>query len=229
MIMDDLMHNIKFIINDTIFLRDPEATDLGKKILKYGVLLIHQMGFESFTFKKLAREANCTEGTIYRYFENKHKFLIYILSWYWNWLEYILVFSTNNISSPTSKLKIAIGILANPISKEDPTFKHINEIALHNIVISESSKAYLTKEIERDNREGYFMSYNSLSQRFAQLIKEINPNYPYPASLSSMIIEGAHQQKFFAQHLPTLSDAKKDDYGTITEFLTDMVLKTISR
>jgi len=225
--MDDLSYKIKFVINEKVFLKDPETTETGKKILEYGILLIDEIGFESFTFKRLANKIECTEGTIYRYFENKHKLLIYLLSWYWNWIEYILVFKTNNITSPTKKLKIAIEIIANPIFTEDPTFQHINEISLHNIVISESAKAYLTKEIDKNNKEGYYITYKSLCQRFAQLIKEINPSYPYAASLSSAIIEGAHQQKFFAQHLPSLSDSKVDSDGIILKFIKDMVFKTI--
>ena len=226
--MEKLISKIRFVVNEKVFLKDPESTSTGKKIVEYGILVIDEIGFESFTFKKLAARIECTEATIYRYFENKHKLLIYLLSWYWNWLEYNLVFKTNNISSPNQRLRIAIEIIADPISREDPAFEHINEISLHNIVISESSKAYLTKEIDRDNKEGYFSTYKSLCQRFTQLIKDINPSYPFAASLSSTIIEGAHQQKFFAQHLPVLSDAKRDDNGTILDFLTDMVLKTIS-
>ncbi len=226
--MQQLASRIRFRGNEKVFIKDPEISTTGKKIVEYSILMIDEIGFEAFTFKKLATRIESTEATIYRYFENKHKLLVYILSWYWNWLEYLLVFGTNNLSSPEEKLKIAIGIIADPITKEDPTFEHVNEIALHNIVISESSKAYLTKEIDRDNKEGYFLSYKSLCQRISQLIKEINPKYSYAASLSSTIIEGAHQQKFFAQHLPTLSDAQSEDNKALTEFLTDLVFKTIS-
>ena len=227
--MEQLVRKIRFEVNEKVFLKDPENSVLGKKIVQFSILMIEEIGFESFTFKKLAEKIGSTEATVYRYFENKHKLLIYILSWYWNWLEYLLVFSTNNIPSPEEKLKIAIGIIANPISKEDPTFGHINEIALHNIVISESSKAYLTKEVDRDNKEGYFLSYKSLCLRFAQIIKEINPKYAYAASLASTTIEGAHHQKFFAEHLPSLSDAQIKDNNTIPKFLTEVVFKAISK
>ncbi len=223
------VRRFRFIIDDNVFLKDPETSNIGKKIVEYAILMIDEIGFESFTFRKLAQKIQSTESTIYRYFENKHKLLIYILSWYWNWLEYQLVFKTVNFTSSEKKLKTAISIITDPISTEDPTFEHINEVALHNIVTSESSKAYLTKEIDKDNKEGYFQGYKSLCMRFSNLIHDINPDYPYAASLSSIIIEGAHQQKFFAQHLPTISDAKRDDNGTILSFITDMVFKTISK
>ena len=37
---------------------------------------------EEFTFRKLAQKINTTEASVYRYFENKHRLLIYILAWY---------------------------------------------------------------------------------------------------------------------------------------------------
>ena len=90
-------------------------------------------------------------------------------------------------------------------------------------MISESSKAYLTKEVENDNKEGYFVSFKSLCSRFVEIINEIDPEYPYAASLASTIIEGAHQQKFFARHLKSLSDAKSENDNTIREFIKMLV------
>ena len=126
------------------------------------------------------------------------------------------------------KLKIAINMLASPVSEEDPNLTHVNEVALHNIVIAESAKAYLTKEVDKEDREGSFSSYKSLCERIVDFIKEINPNYEYPASLVSTIIEGAHHQKYFSQHIPSLSNAPKNDDQAIANFLTQMVKKTLS-
>ena len=41
-----------------IFLKDPERSELGKRILKEGVSLIDKIGFEAFTFKKLGERIN---------------------------------------------------------------------------------------------------------------------------------------------------------------------------
>ncbi|MGZ5010791.1 MAG: TetR/AcrR family transcriptional regulator, partial [Methylobacter sp.] len=65
-------------MNDKLFLRDPEQSELGKKIILHSIQLIHKNGFEAFTFKKLAEAIGTTEAGIYRYFENKHRLLIYI-------------------------------------------------------------------------------------------------------------------------------------------------------
>ena len=60
-------------MNEKLFVRNPEQTELGRKIIQFGIQLIQENGFESFTFKKLAEEIGSTEAGIYRYFENKHR------------------------------------------------------------------------------------------------------------------------------------------------------------
>ena len=80
--------NIKFQISDKIFVKDPETSSLGRNILKESILLIDEIGFEEFTFKKLGQRIGSNESSIYRYFENKHKLLVYLSSWYWSWIEY---------------------------------------------------------------------------------------------------------------------------------------------
>ena len=75
-------------MNEKLFLRNPEQTELGKKIIRHSIQLIYKNGFELFNFKKLAEDIGTTEAGIYRYFENKHRLLIYITAWYWGWLQY---------------------------------------------------------------------------------------------------------------------------------------------
>jgi hypothetical protein len=41
-------------MNPSLYLRDPEQSELGKNIIKHSIQLIHDNGFEAFTFKKLA-------------------------------------------------------------------------------------------------------------------------------------------------------------------------------
>jgi hypothetical protein len=66
---------VKFDINEHIYLRNPENSEVGKLMVKKSIDLIYELGFEQFTIKKLAIEINSTEATIYRYFENKHSHL----------------------------------------------------------------------------------------------------------------------------------------------------------
>ncbi|HSI91347.1 MAG TPA: TetR/AcrR family transcriptional regulator [Adhaeribacter sp.] len=224
--MRSLLANIKIQVEEKVYLRDPDATETGRKIVSNAILLIDELGLEAFTFKKLAERIESTEATVYRYFESKHKLLVYLISWYWNWLEYKLVFATNNIASPQDRLKIAIQILAGSIENDD-NFGHIDEVTLQRIVISESAKAYLTKDVDEDNREGYFRSYKRLCHRIVEIVSEINPAYKYPDSLVSTIAESAHYQKFFSLHLPSLTNVGKKEDGSLVAFLTQLDFCTL--
>ena len=223
--MQDLLSNISIHVNENIFLKNPESSDLGKKIIEGGIELLDEAGFDAFTFNKLAKKINSTEASIYRYFESKHKFLLFITTWYWGWLEYRLVFALANVNSPEDRMERAIKLLTEDVV-EKGTFPHINEIKLYRIVVSESSKAYLTREVDQQNKEGCFTGYKRLVQRVSDIILEINPDFKYPHMLVSTVIEGAHHQRYFAEHLPKLTDEIKNG-DAISQFYMDMVFKSI--
>ena len=206
--MERLFQSIKIGINDKIYLKDPESSALGKKIVEQSILMIDEMGFEGFTFKKLGLRIGSNESSIYRYFESKHKLLLYLTSWYWGWLEYQLVFSTNSIADPSDKLQKAIEIVTRTAA-EDTAFSHINEMLLNKIVISENSKSYLTKEVDHENKEGYFEIYKRLVTRISEMISAVDPDYPYPVSLASTILEGSLHQHFLLDHFSSLTDCQK--------------------
>ena len=219
--------NVRITVNEKVYLRDPDSGNLGKNIVQHAIEMINELGFESFTFKKLAIKINSTEASIYRYFENKHKLLIYLISWYWNWLEYRLIFSTNNIDDPKEKLRKILHLIAQPV-EEDPNFQHINERALHEVVVSESAKAYLTKEVEQDNKEGCFSSYKRFSSHLAKTITEINPRYKYANALAITIIETCHEQQFFSRHLPLFSHESFTNENKLEDYILDFTLKAIN-
>ncbi len=214
-----------------LYVRNPEESELGKKIVSESVSLIAKIGFEEFTFKKLAIVIKSTEASIYRYFENKHKLLIYLISWYWAWLEYLIDYKTNNISDPEKKIKIIIKIIAETSSKDDPNSPHIDESLLHKIVVAESAKAYLTKNVDSENKAGLFANYQSLCKTISEIIKTINPSFLYPRAMASNLIETAHEQIFFSQHLPGLSDVPttKTDYSKISDFLELIFFSTVKK
>ncbi|MCK8521730.1 TetR/AcrR family transcriptional regulator [Aquimarina sp. D1M17] len=222
--MKHLLQDLKVNINDKIYIKDPESSDLGKRIIEHSILMIQEIGFESFTFKKLGEKIGSNESSIYRYFENKHKLLLYLTSWYWGWLEYQLVFATNSISNPEEKLKRAIEIITQTI-KEDSSFSHINEVLLNKIVINEYSKSYLTKEVDHENKEGYFLIYKRLVTRLKEMIHEVDKKYKYPSSLASTIIEGALHQHFLKEHFATITDCS-EDVSPSTYFI-DLVFKSL--
>lgn len=223
--MLNLIEQMQIMVNDKIYLKDPNSSELGKKIVGQSILLIDKIGLESFTFRKLAKKLGTTESSVYRYFESKHKLLLYLTSWYWGWLEYQLVFSTTNIKSAEERLKVAIKVLGQDISEKD-SFGVINLGVLNRIVISESSKAYLTKEVDDANKVGFYTGYKRLVGRISDMVLEINPNFKFSHTLISTIVEGIHHQKYFADHLPSLTDVKNDS-DKLAGFYTNMALATI--
>lgn len=214
-------------MNEKLFLRDPEQSELGKKIICRSIELIHKNGFEAFTFKKLAELIGTTEAGIYRYFENKHRLLTYLVAWYWSWLEYQVAFRTNNIADPAVKLKMVIKLLASSV-EDDLSTSHVDESLLHQIIITEGSKTYLTKRVSEDNKDRLFKPYKDLCAIIGNMILECSPHYKYPKSLASTIIEMAHFQNFFMNNLPSLTDfGTEKDESKIVAFLEDLVFSGI--
>lgn len=219
--------NVKLQINEIVYNKDPDSSELGKKIIKESIELIYEIGFEDFTFKKLSLKIKSTEASIYRYFDNKHSLLHYLTIWYWRWMEYKLIFGLANIQNPEERLIKSIQILTEPIT-EDSNFHHINEIKLNKIIISESAKVYLNKNVKKDNAVGLFLPYKELVERISQIIIEINPQYKYPHMLVSTIIEGAHYQRYFSEYLPKLTDLVKNE-DAITTFYKKMATELIKK
>ncbi len=196
---------IKITLNKGLYQRDPQETNLGKNIIKHSILLIDEIGFEAFNFKKLANRMNSTEASVYRYFVNKHMLLLYLVSWYWEWVSYLIDFNTMNIEDPKRRLKIIIDTFVYA-SKENPAIDYVNESVLHRIIIAEGTKAYHTKAVDKENTEGFFYNYNQLSEKVADVITELKPDFPYPHTLASNLFEMANNHIYFAQHLPRLTD-----------------------
>jgi AcrR family transcriptional regulator len=220
-----------FKLSENLFVRDPQETELGRNIIQQSIRMIDKLGFEDFTFRKLATEINSTEASVYRYFDNKHKLLIYLIDWYWTWLEHQIDFHTNHIKNPVERLKVCL----KKLSEEkvfDPGVAYVDEPALQRIVSAEFEKTYLTKQVDADNREGLFMPYKSLCERVASFVLDVNPQFEFPHALVSTIILTLKHQLFYAEHLPSLTDIKYDPkrhYKKLNQFLETVVFKTISK
>jgi len=224
-----MAHGVRFSLNEGLFLRDPQDTKLGRKIIQHSILLIDELGFEDFTFKKLAEQMDSTEPSIYRYFENKHTLLIYLVSWYWEWVSYLIDVETKNIEDPERKLKIILATIVNA-SIENPATAYVNEQVLHRIIVSEGAKAYHTKSVDEENKEGFFLDYKELAEKVAETLTAVNPKFPFPRTLASNIFEMANNQIYFANHLPRLTDIKikKQNYEEVVKVLEYFVFKLLS-
>jgi hypothetical protein len=213
-------------INSELYSKNPDSSDLGRMILNKSIEMINNIGFEAFTFKKLGMVIKSPESSIYRYFNNKHTLLLYLTSWYWTWMEYQLAFATSNILKPEDRLANAIEILTKPVT-EDHSISYINEVLLCEIIFSESIKAYHTKNVDKENKKGCFKAYKRVVQRVSNIVLEINGEFLYPHMLISTVIEGAHHQKYFAEHLPALTDIGLEKHA-ITKFYTDLVFNSLT-
>ena len=206
--MNTILPNLKIQVNEKIYVKDPETSPLGKKIVEQSILLIDEIGFDNFTFKKLGEKIGSNESSIYRYFENKHKLLVYLSSWYWSWMEYKLIFATTNITDPKEKLIKAITIVTEKVV-DDTNTAYVNEAILNKIIIAEFTKTLHTKEVDQENKEGFFLIYKRVINRIVSIVSEVNPEYPFAKSLVSSIVEGSLHQNFLTEHLKTITDCNE--------------------
>ncbi len=221
---------LSFKLSENLFLRDPQETELGRNIIQKSIKMIDKLGFEDFTFRKLATSINSTEASIYRYFDNKHKLLIYLIDWYWTWLEHQIDYHINNIKDPVERLKICLNKLAEE-KAFDPGVAYVDEAALQRIVSAEFEKTFLTKKVDVDNRKGLFLPYKSLCKKVANIVLEVNPQYEFPHALVSTVLLTLKHQLYYAEHLPSLTDIKYDPkkhHKKLNQFLEEFVFKTIS-
>ncbi|QLH47262.1 MAG: TetR/AcrR family transcriptional regulator [Bacteroidota bacterium] len=215
--------DLRIRMNSSLYLRDPEMTDLGQNIIRHSIELIYDLGFEHFTFKKLAEHIGTTEASIYRYFENKHRLLTYLVSWYWSWIEYRIIMQIRNMSRPKEKIQAVLQIICTRMN-DDLSTSHINEELLQQIVVADGSKAYLTKHVTEDNQSQFFKPYKELSMCIAELVQDACPNYPHPKSLATTWLEMSHSFHFYKQHLPSLTEfSKGPDDEQMIDFMKSML------
>ena len=222
--MDQLLSTFKITIPEGVFIKDPETSVLGKNIITQGMELIHEMGFDGFTFKKLGTHIGSNESSIYRYFENKHKFLLYLSSWYWAWVEYNLVMETHSITDPKEKIIQAVTVLTRKVDN-DSSNTPINLVLIHKIMISEFSKSFLTKSVDQENEQGLFVAYKRVHSRLQGFIKVANPSYNFSASLANTILAGALQQYYYKDHFPSLTDCS--DINEPCNYYINLIYKTL--
>ena len=221
--------SVQINVNSKLYLRNPQDTKLGRKLIQESIYLIDKIGIERFTFKKLASQMKSTEASIYRYFENKHLLLVYLVSWYWEWVRFRIDFNSMNVSNPKQKLKITIKTIIDTIRLATPA-EYIDRDILHSIVIKEGIKAYHNNAVDKENEMGFFLPYKALNQKIAHIIHSINPDFPYPKTLATNLLEMTNNQMYFAQHLPSLTDieikeGQTEDLEKMLEFYVFKLLE----
>ncbi|MGL4598879.1 MAG: TetR/AcrR family transcriptional regulator [Bacteroidia bacterium] len=199
---------IRIEVDSGCYLRDPQATDVGRKLLQQALLLIDKSGIEEFTFAKLAKAIDSTEATIYRYFENKHCLLNYLLSWYWASLNFRIAFEINSLTNVSEKLEKFLRILVDADLNFAST-PFLDMQVLHHLALTEADKVFFTHRVDEENQDRFFRHYKMLCTELASLIQQYNTSCLWPKSIAGMLVEQSHRQLFFADHLPSLSDVSK--------------------
>ncbi|NBO69661.1 MAG: TetR family transcriptional regulator [Bacteroidetes bacterium] len=205
-------------------LKDPYQTELGRSIVYDGIHMMSNIGFEEFTFKKLGAEIGSPEASIYRYFENKHRLLLYINALHWGMIDVTCQDIMSSDEAPISKAHSIIDILCTP-PKVYIAEKSINGEHMYHIVMSESVKTFMTKHVDNDNHRGAFKRIKSVTSHLAFVIANLNPSCRYPRALASTIIEMSMFQRFFSEHLPSMTDI--GTCKSIGEDLKDLMMGMI--
>ncbi len=223
--MDALLGNFRIKIPHQLFLKDPSSSALGKAVLREGLRLMQEAGFEAFTFKKLADTVGSPESSMYRYFENKHRLLAYLISFYWCWQEYRVTFSVINMSDASSKLVKAIEVI-NMTPEPDEELDELNLYALFRLAEQESARIFLHQRTDALEKDVLFEGYRRLTNRLSALVTEINPRYPFPMALITTLLDAIHLQPFYARDLSGLTDVPQDSRKQ-NEFFTRLVISNL--
>ena len=88
-------------------------------------------------------------------------------------MDYKIVLKTSNLNNAKDKIKKAVELLVDDV-KQDSDFSFINEILLHRIIITESSKVYHNKDVDDENEKGFYKTYKQVVQRVSDFILDFN-------------------------------------------------------
>lgn len=214
--------NISIEVNPSIFLKNPTETSLGKKIIFHSISLFNRLGFEEFNFKKLAKEMDSTEASVYRYFENKYKLLSYLVAWYWDYMHYILLMDSRNVKLPIDKLDIMITSLINSLENSNVP-DYIDQSGLHRLVVENATKVYHHKKVDDLKNNGFYMNYKKLVQTLSKVISEVDGSYKYPMALATTIMDMSLNNEYYLIHLPEVTDNKDCKEGDARALTNDMI------
>lgn len=216
-----------FTLNSDLYIKDPTSSETGRKVIASGAKLILENGIEAFTAKKLAVDAGITEATVYKYFANKQRLLQYYFQLYWTWLEQQVKVFTAIETDPLQCLVKAVRVISNiPAVAADPGV--ITKYDLRELVINEGSKAYYHAQVDEDNAKRFFAPYKSITALLATMILAVKPDEKYPLALATTIIEMSHSLKYYAKHLPALTDFPHEtDQVKLDDFLLQLLYNSL--
>lgn len=200
-----MSRTITISVSAATYLRNPLDTDLGRNIISHGIDIMSETGFQCFNFKQLACSMKSTEASVYRYFENKHMLLVYLTSWYWEYLDYLIMINTRNIDDPKKRLRIAIKTIVAGANDETQV-EYVDIKKLHKIVVEQSSKVTHSKKVLNCNKPGLFSNFERLNDNLSQMILSCDKDFKYPFALATNMIKMAIDHTYYAEHLCSVTE-----------------------
>ena len=143
-------------------------------------------------------------------------------------MEFLVDFTIQNIQDPKEKLTKIITLFTKSLPESVGQLDY-NKSYLNQIVLSESSKVYLIKEVKEINSFQVFKPYKDLCNKISEVMLSLNPSYTYSKSLSSTLIETAHSQQYFSKNLPRLTDVSNEkEEEFVFNFLNQLVFSALN-
>lgn len=226
MYLNMFKENFRIEVNSSLYIKNPISSKLGELIVQEGLLLLESIGYEDFTFKKLANLIHTTESTLYRYFENKHQFLMYLFNYYWTWMEVNFTLAITNIEDPKEQFKRIIAVLTSQLPQKIGSLL-LDEFLLKQVITNESSKTFLNKRVDEENKAGYYLTFKRNVCLISEVLLKINPKYLYPNALAATIVEASFHQRYFGIHLPRLTN-ELHIASNLEHFLYQLAINTLS-
>lgn len=222
-----MARSITISVSSETYLRNPMETELGRNIISHGIDLMSETGFQCFNFKQLAASMKSTEASVYRYFENKHMLLVYLTSWYWEYLDYLIMINTRNVDNSKKRLRIAIKTIVDG-ANDDTQVEYINIKRLHKIIVEQSSKVTHSKKVLNCNKTNLFANFEQLNDNLSKMILSCDSEFKYPSALATNLLKMAIDHTYYAEHLCTVTEIT-NCMATKKNQLEDMLLYFVGR
>jgi AcrR family transcriptional regulator len=189
-----------------LYNKDPQSSTLGQNLLKESAKILAEEGFDTFTLKKLAQNLQTTESSVYRYFDNKHRLLVYHVNFYWNWLtEQVDIQCCQRTLHGKDAVCKVFEIMCFPERFAWPSAQ-IDFECMHKILTHQSVKAYFSQHVDLENREGAHIALKILVSQMGLWLSQDLREFEFPKTLITTLLNAVMMQPFYAEHLPSLTE-----------------------
>ncbi len=211
-----------------LFIKDPFSSELGAKIVEAAIQLINKIGYEDFTFKKLALSCKTTEATIYRYFHSKQQLLAYLCALYWSYTTLIIELEGEKLNSNSKKqLGSLLQILSNNVELKSLSNTLLIE-ELFRLVIKQWPKVNHLDGEQNTYLNDAVNAYKKVTQLFANVLHTIQPKLRYSLVYADTIVMAIHNYALNSCREKEFTIDKKSFSKEIQKFSEQLTQKIIA-